>query len=300
MTAQEALQRAGIDPREARLLLAAASGEPEARIVAHPEREIEAAVQRRYDAWTARRRQGEPIAYLTGWREFYGLRLAVSPAVLIPRHETELLVERALEAIPARVAARLLDLGTGSGALALAIKQARPRAQVIAVDSSAAALVLARANAARLGLEIDARGGEWFAAVAGERFDVIVSNPPYIAEGDPHLDEGDLRFEPRAALVGGADGLEAIRTIVAKAPTHLAGGGALLLEHGYDQAGAVRDLCDRAGFESVETWRDLGGIARVTGGRVKSSLSRSTIRGFPWTCRNASRRSSAATPSCST
>lgn len=270
MTAAEALARAGIDPREARLLLAAASGEPEARIAAHPEREIDDAVRRRYDDWVARRRQGEPIAYLTGWREFYGLRLAVSPAVLIPRHETELLVERALEAIPARAAARVLDLGTGSGALALAIKGSRPKAQVVAVDSSAQALALARANAARLGLEIDARCGEWFDAVAGERFELIVSNPPYVADGDPHLEQGDLRFEPRAALVAGEDGLAALHAIVARARAHLAPNGALLLEHGYDQADAVQALLDAENFGQIESWRDLAGIARLTGGRVKS------------------------------
>jgi len=271
VTLGEALRGAGIDAREARLLLAAAAQLPETRIAAHPELPLDAAARERFDAWTARRRQGEPIAYLTGWREFYGLTLAVTPAVLIPRHESELLVERALAVLPPPPqACRMLDLGTGSGALALAIKHARPAAQVVAVDASRAALKVARGNAARLGLEIDWRVGEWFSPLRGERFDLIVSNPPYVAKDDPHLTRGDLRFEPREALIGGVDGLEAIRVIVAQARAYLTAGGALLLEHGYDQAGPVRGLFGAGGFDRVETWRDLGGIARVTGGRVES------------------------------
>jgi release factor glutamine methyltransferase len=164
----------------------------------------------------------------------------------------------------------VLDLGTGSGAIALVLKRQLPRARVLGVEASAAALALARRNAATLGLDVDLRHGRWFGPVPGERFDVVVSNPPYVAEGDPHLEQGDLRFEPRAALAGGADGLDAIREIVRGAPAHLERGGRLLLEHGLGQDAAVRDLMGEAGLEGVTTWPDLAGIARVTGGRLKS------------------------------
>jgi release factor glutamine methyltransferase len=269
VTVGEALRRAGLDAREARLLLAAAAQQPEARIAAHPEQPLEASVQVRFEDWAARRRQGEPVAYLTGWREFYGLRLAVTPAVLIPRHESELLVERALAVLPARAACRVLDLGSGSGALALAIKHARPAAQLVGVDASRAALDVARGNAARLGLDVDWRPGHWFEAVPGERFDVIVSNPPYVAQGDAHLAQGDLRFEPREALVGGADGLDAIRLIARGVHAHLVPGGWVFLEHGFDQAEAVRDRLAAAGVAQLQTWRDLAQHPRVTGGRVE-------------------------------
>jgi release factor glutamine methyltransferase len=269
VTVGEALRRAGLDAREARLLLAAAAQQPEARIAAHPEQPLEASVQVRFEDWAARRRQGEPVAYLTGWREFYGLRLAVTPAVLIPRHESELLVERALAVLPERAACRVLDLGSGSGALALAIKHARPAAQLVGVDASRAALDVARGNAARLGLDVDWRPGHWFEAVPGERFDVIVSNPPYVAQGDAHLAQGDLRFEPREALVGGADGLDAIRLIARGVHAHLVPGGWVFLEHGFDQAEAVRDRLAAAGVAQLQTWRDLAQHPRVTGGRVE-------------------------------
>lgn len=267
LTVAEALRGAGIDAREARLLLAAATRQPEARVAAHPEQILEAAARGRFEDWAARRRAGEPVAYLTGWREFYGLRLAVTPAVLIPRHESELLVERALAVLPTQHSCRVLDLGTGSGALALAIKHVRPAAQLVGSDASRAALEVARGNAARLGLEVDWRHGEWFAAVAGERFDLIVSNPPYVAQGDPHLSQGDLRFEPREALVGGADGLDAIRRIAAGVREHLRPGGWVYLEHGFDQAEAVRKCLKAAGLLAVETRFDLAGHARVSGGR---------------------------------
>ncbi|MDX1376172.1 MAG: peptide chain release factor N(5)-glutamine methyltransferase [Burkholderiales bacterium] len=266
VTIGEALRGAGIDAREARLLLAAAARLPEARVAAHPEQPLEASDRERFEDWAARRRRGEPVAYLTGWREFYGLKLAVTPAVLIPRHESELLVERALAALPARHTGRVLDLGSGSGALALAIKHARPAARVVGVEASAAALAVARGNAARLGLDLEWRCGEWFAAVPGGRFDLIVSNPPYVAQGDPHLGEGDLRFEPQAALVGGADGLDAIRLIARAASAHLAPGGWIFLEHGFDQAEAVRACLSAAELQAVETWRDLAGHPRVSGG----------------------------------
>jgi release factor glutamine methyltransferase len=270
MTTGEALAAAAIEPREARILLAAASGFSQASVIAHPERELPAEVAQRFEAMAARRRAGEPVAYVLGRREFFGLELAVGPAVLIPRPESELLVELALERLPADSDAAVLELGTGSGAIALALKRLRPRARVVAIEASAAALEVARRNAARLGLEIELRHGRWFDPVAGERFALVVSNPPYVAEGDPHLAEGDLRFEPRAALVAGVDGLDAIREIARAAPAHLAGRGWLLLEHGMGQEVAVRGLLAWAGLEGIATWPDLAAIARVTGGRLKS------------------------------
>ncbi len=251
----------GIDPREARLLLAAATGFSEASLLAFPERGLPADVERTFLASVARRKGGEPIAYILGRKEFYSLELAVNPAVLIPRPETELLVDLALEHKPSAV----LDLGTGSGAIALALRKHLPECRVTAVEASAAALAVARANASRLGLQLDFRQGRWFEPVIGERFDVIVSNPPYVAEGDPHLP--DLRFEPAQALVAGPDGLDAIREITAAAPAHLHEGGWLLVEHGQGQDEAVRTLLELAGLEEVRTWPDLAGIPRVTGGK---------------------------------
>jgi release factor glutamine methyltransferase len=255
-----------LEAREARLLLAAATGFSEASVLAHPERELPAAAEARFRDLAARRKHGEPIAYLLGEKEFYGLPLVVNPAVLIPRPETELLVELALARKPASV----LDLGTGSGAIALAIKRHLPAARVVAVERSAAALAVAQRNAVKLGLEVEFRHGLWFEPVAGERFDVVVSNPPYVAMGDAHLGQGDVRFEPRSALVAGADGLESIRAIVRDAPGHLNPGGRLLLEHGLGQDAEVRKLLHAAGLEDIATWPDLAGIARVSGGGLKS------------------------------
>jgi release factor glutamine methyltransferase len=266
----QALAAVAIEPREARLLLAQASGFSEASVLAHGERELPAGVQARYLAMAARRQSGEPIAYILGRREFHGLPLAVGPPVLIPRPETELLVELALERLAPAQRASVADLGTGCGAIALAIKRERPHARVVAIESSAAALEYARRNAVKLGLEVEWRHGRWFEAVTGERFDLVVSNPPYVAAGDPHLGEGDLRFEPASALVAGTDGLEAIRAIVRDAPAFLNDGGWLLLEHGIAQDPAVRALLLEAGFDSISTWPDLAGIARVTGGKLKS------------------------------
>ncbi|HET9733896.1 MAG TPA: peptide chain release factor N(5)-glutamine methyltransferase [Burkholderiales bacterium] len=263
MIVAEALR--ALEAREARLLLARATGFSEASVLAHPERELPAQAEARFRELAARRARGEPIAYILGEKEFYGLPLAVNATVLIPRPETELLVELALACAPASV----LDLGTGSGAIALVLKRQLPHARVVAVEASAGALALAQRNAVKLGLDVDLRHGRWFDPVPGARFDVVVSNPPYVAADDPHLAEGDLRFEPRDALVGGPDGLDAIREIVRGAPAHLEPGGRLLLEHGQGQDEAVRHLLTAAGLEGVTTWPDLAGIARVTGGRLK-------------------------------
>lgn len=263
MTVGEALR--ALDAREARLLLAAATGFSEASVLAHHERELPAEAENRFRDFAARRARGEPIAYILGEKEFFGLPLAVNPAVLIPRPETELLVELALARKPSTV----LDLGTGTGAIALAIKRHLPAARVVAVERSATALAVAARNAMRLGLELDLRHGLWFGPVAGERFDLVVANPPYVAEGDPHLAQGDLRFEPRSALVAGPEGLDALREIARAAPSHLNPGGWLLVEHGLGQDEAVRALLREAELEDVRTWPDLSGIARVSGGGLK-------------------------------
>ncbi len=264
MRVADALAAPGLDPGEARILLADAAGFPLASLLAHPERELPGEAAARFEANAGRRRAGEPVAYILGRREFYGLDFAVTPAVLIPRHETELLVERALACRPATV----LDLGTGSGAVAIAVKRHLPGVRVVAVEASAAALAVAQRNAVKLDAAVDLRHGQWFGPVDGERFDVVVSNPPYVAEGDRHLAEGDVRFEPRGALVAGVDGLDDIRAIVRAAPAYLQPGGSLLLEHGIGQDAEVGRLMREAGFAAVETWPDLAGIARVTGGKV--------------------------------
>ena len=262
MTVHEALRSAAIDAREARLLLAFATGFSEAAVLAFPEVALPAEAEAAFASFAARRRAGEPIAYILGRKEFYSLDLAVSPAVLIPRPETELLVELALRLAPCSV----LDLGTGSGAIALAVRKHLPRTRVVAVEASAAALEVARRNAVKHSLEVACRHGRWFEPVAGERFDLVVSNPPYVAEDDPHL--GDLAHEPAAALVSGRDGLDAIREIASGARPHLAEGGWLLVEHGSGQDAEVRGLFLAAGLEEVQTWPDLAGIPRVTGGRA--------------------------------
>jgi release factor glutamine methyltransferase len=261
LTIAEALRSSGLEPREARLLLAAATGFSEAAVLAFPERILPGAAERSFLDFSARRRHGEPVAYILGRQEFYSLPLAVNPAVLIPRPETELLVDLALQ----REFSTALDLGTGSGAIALAIKRNRRVARVVAVEASAAALEVAKRNGIALGLDVAWRHGRWLAPVAGERFDLIVSNPPYVAAGDPHLAE--LSHEPSSALIAGVDGLDAIREIVAAAPAHLAEGGWLLLEHGIGQDAAVRNLLARAGLEKIQTWPDLAGIPRVCGAR---------------------------------
>lgn len=263
MTVSEALNASGIDSREARLLMAEATGFSQASVLAFQEKEIQHEARERFLQFVERRKAGEPLAYVVGHKEFYSLDLVVNPAVLIPRPETELLVELALQ----RFFRSVVDLGTGSGAVALALKKSLPKAAVVAVEASAAALVVAKRNATRLNLEIDFRHGSWFGPLADEHFDLVVGNPPYVAEGDPHL--ADLRFEPGSALVSGPDGLDAIRQIVREAPGHLLPGGRLLLEHGMGQDGAARALMEAAGLEEVRTWPDLAGIPRVTGGKVK-------------------------------
>lgn len=268
MTIAEALRMAGLDPVDARVLLRTVLRVSDARLVAHPERELTSAQQAEYSAWTARRRAGEPVAYITGEREFYSLPFKVTPAVLIPRPETELLVEAALEVIPADAPCRVLDLATGSGCVAVAIAVHRPRAQVTATDVSPAALAVARDNAARHGAKIEFVESDWFAALPGRKFDLIVANPPYVAEGDAHLGQGDLRFEPRAALAAGHAGLDGIEAIVEEAVKWLDTGGRLLFEHGHDQGACSRALLGAAGYGDIATRRDLAGIERVSGGRV--------------------------------
>jgi len=264
----EMLRIPDADPMDARPLLRAALGVSDAYLAAHPGEALTGAQCERYLALIERRRAGEPVAYLTGEREFYSLAFKVTPAVLIPRPETEILVEAALERIPAQAPFRVLDLATGSGCVAVAIALHRPGARVTAADLSGDALAIARDNATRHRAAIEFIESDWFTALSGRRFHLIVCNPPYVAERDPHLAEGDLRFEPRAALIGGADGLSCIRWIVAQARAHLEPDGALLVEHGYDQAARCRALLEQAGFREVASRRDLSGIERVSWGRV--------------------------------
>ena len=288
---EQLLREAGIEPREARLLLQHAGGLSTAVIAAFPERMVAEDAADLFRAHAARRRAGEPIAYILGAREFYGRRFRVTPDELIPRPETDLLVELALARLrhapapaqpghaagPAPSAhaprpARVLDLGTGSGVVAVTLACEAPDALLTAVDAAAPALALARANAADLapGCAIDFVQGDWFAALGSApdqvRYDLIVGNPPYVADGDAHLSQGDLRYEPRAALAAGPEGLDAIASIAAAAPRHLQSGAWLLLEHGYDQGAPCRRLLVDAGLRDVVTWRDLAGLERISGG----------------------------------
>ena len=266
-TISAALALSGLVPLEARLLLAHVLGRDRAWIAAHGDAALSPEAARRFDALVRRRSAGEPIAYLTGRREFFALDLEITPEVLIPRPETELLVELALQWLPIDSSARVLDLGCGSGAVALAIAHERPRASVLGADLSAPAVALARRNRERLAIEnATFVESDWFAALPREPFTIIVANPPYVAQHDPHLGEGDLRFEPAAALVSGEDGLDAVRTILGAAPAYLAPAARLALEHGHDQASAVRTLMRDAGFTAIASARDLAGIERVTYG----------------------------------
>jgi release factor glutamine methyltransferase len=255
-----------LDPLENRILLCHATGLSRVQLITQAERPLTADEAARLAQLVRRRLDGEPIAYLVGKREFFGLDFQVNEAVLIPRPDTELIVELAIERLPAN--GRLLDMGTGSGAIAVSAAHARPDAQVTALDVSSAALEVAQANAAANGAPVRFLQSDWFAALGrDERFELIASNPPYIAAGDAHLSQGDLRFEPAGALTDHFDGLSALRTIIQGAPAFLVPGAWLLLEHGYDQAGAVRALLEQQGYTEVQSWRDLGGIERVSGGR---------------------------------
>lgn len=249
------------------LLLAAAMGKPRSFLRTWPERIVPREANERFDDWIARRRNGEPVAYILGHQGFWSLDLEVAPHTLIPRPDTELLVETALATLAADTAT-VLDLGTGTGAIALALASERPLWTVTAVDRVEEAVALAERNRQRLLLEnVEVRRSHWFSALDGRRFRMIVGNPPYIPASDPHLSEGDVRFEPKSALVAGSDGLDDIRQIVAQAPRHLLDEGWLLLEHGYDQGAAVRELLGARGFARVHTLRDLGGNERITLGQ---------------------------------
>lgn len=262
------LAACGLPRLDAQALLAAVLKRPREFLIAHPEFGVTAESAGRFAGLAGRRRRGEPLAYLLGRREFYGRSFAVSPAVLVPRPETELLVDLALELLQGRSAPRVLDLGTGSGCIAVTLALACPPATVLATDLSAAALEVARANAHALGACVQFARGSWWVAVDGA-FDLIVSNPPYVAAGDPHL--AALVHEPAGALVAGSDGLDSLRQIVAGAPAHLVAGGELLVEHGQDQGAAVRDLLRTAGFAAVHTVRDAAGLERVSRGRLGAS-----------------------------
>ena len=262
--------RQSIPLSEARLLLGTLLEKNLAWLEAHRDDELPEAIVPRFVDWVTRRAAGEPVAYLLGSREFYGRDFAVSPAVLIPRHETELLMELALaklSTLAKDASPSLLDLGTGSGCIAITLALEAPYAQVTAVDASPQALVVAQQNAATLDARVEFREGSWFEPLSGSRFDLIVSNPPYIKANDPHLAQGDVRFEPPSALASGPDGLADIRAIIATAPSYLKSGGWLLFEHGYDQAEAMVAVMEQGGFSAIEQHRDLAGIVRVTLGQ---------------------------------
>ncbi|TAM62057.1 MAG: peptide chain release factor N(5)-glutamine methyltransferase [Rhodanobacter sp.] len=270
-----ATQRLG-ERLDAELLLLHVLGKPRSWLFAHVDDALEMDVQTAFSALVERRAGGEPVAYITGRQGFWSLELEVTPATLIPRPETELLVELALARLPRDAPCSVADLGTGSGAIALAIASERPLARVVATDASAAALAVAQRNAARLGItNVRFLQGDWLAPLAGQVFDLIVSNPPYIEAADPHLAHGDLRFEPTTALAAGADGLDAIRRIVSDARVHLDPGGWLLFEHGWEQGEAACALLAEAGYVEVFTARDLERRERVSGGKIDLIATRS-------------------------
>lgn len=271
-TISQALRAAhaqGLDRLDAQLLMGHVLGRARAWLIAHDGDPLPDAQAQSFAGLCARRAAGEPLAYLVGEREFHGLTLQVSPAVLVPRPDTETLVDWALEVLAGDLADRpapsVVDLGTGSGAIALAVAHRHAAARVEAVDTSLAALEVARANGQRLGLPVVWHRGSWFEPLAGRRFDLVLSNPPYIAADDPHL--AALRHEPTQALTPGGDGLDSLRWLAAQAPAHLQPGGWLLLEHGWDQADPVAAMLRDAGFVAVSHRRDLGGHRRCTGGR---------------------------------
>jgi release factor glutamine methyltransferase len=268
---QKLWQALGLEPREARLeaqiLLCHALGVARSWLISHDRDALTEPAVQNYSALLTRRLAGEPIAYLVGRREFFGLEFKITPAVLIPRPETELLVELALERIPEIQPCKVLDLGTGSGAIAISIAKNRPLAAVTAVDQSLEALAVARDNAVTLEVpNLRLLHSNWFSALDGETFDLIVSNPPYVEASDPHLQRGDVRFEPLSALASGSDGLDDIRLIAAAASQHLKPGGWLLFEHGYNQGEGCREMLRQQGFLEVETIRDLAGLERVSMG----------------------------------
>jgi release factor glutamine methyltransferase len=253
---------------DAELLLAAALGKSRSFLHTWPERIVPSDAALTFAHYLQRRRGGEPVAYILGQQGFWKLDLEVAPHTLIPRPDTELLVETALELLPA-TPAKVLDLGTGSGAIALALASERPAWQVTAVDRVLEAVALAERNRQRLHLHnVTVLSSHWFDALKDHRYSLIISNPPYIAAADPHLIAGDVRFEPASALVAGTDGLDDLRVIIAQAPQHLEAGGWLMLEHGYDQAAAVRDLLLAQGFVEVHSRVDLGGHQRISLGRL--------------------------------
>jgi release factor glutamine methyltransferase len=276
ITVAQALVQSGLVPVDAQVLLAYVVGNTRAWLTAHADESLTPNEASRFFSLARRRRDGEPVAYLTGVREFWGLSLLVTQNVMIPRPETETLVERTLARLAPDRVSHVLDLGTGSGAIALALARERPRAQIVATDVSEAALRVAGANARRLGLyNVGFILADWYDGVelSPERpaFDVVVSNPPYIAAGDRHLGEGDLRFEPMASLTPGGNGLSALSTIIAGAPQWLAADGWLIVEHGYDQQDDVRALFENAGFIDLESTRDLAGIPRVCAGKLSDT-----------------------------
>ncbi len=262
----------GLEKREARIEARALAGHAwrvdGAWLIAHDTDPLTEAMHTAFSSLLSRRLEGVPIAYLLGSREFYGRPFLVSPDVLIPRPDTELLVELALDRIPTDRSADVLDLGTGSGCIAVTLALERPLSRITAVDCSRAALRVAQHNADILDARVEFLTSDWFAALADRRFDLIVSNPPYIAASDPHLARGDVRFEPVAALSAGVDGLDDLRRLTCAAHTHLQPGGTLLLEHGYDQAEAIQALLRTNGFHDPKSWTDLSGIRRVSGGEL--------------------------------
>ncbi|MFN0038321.1 MAG: peptide chain release factor N(5)-glutamine methyltransferase [Burkholderiales bacterium] len=254
--------------REGQILLGFVLGVSRAWLIAHRQDKVDAAPAAAFAAQLVRRARGEPVAYLVGQREFYGRAFQVTPDVLIPRPETELLIDAALSRLPAEADCDVLDLGTGSGCIAVTLSLERDRARVCACDLSVSALAVAEGNARQLGAGVEFLESDWFQRLPNRRFDLIVANPPYIASGDPHLGQGDLRFEPQFALSAGADGLADIRRIVGEALDHLHDGGWLILEHGHEQSPACRQMMIKAGFTDVFDMRDLAGLPRICGGRL--------------------------------
>lgn len=270
VTVREAVEavRRRIPRLDARLLVQHVLGIGHVEFLTRPDRRLGHEEAKAFMDLVNRRAHGEPLAYLTGEREFFGRTFRVSPAVLIPRPDTERLVLAAIESIRGRPAS-IVDLGTGSGAIAVSLALELPAAALVATDLSPAAIAIAQANAEALGATVEFLESDWYAELAGRRFDLIVSNPPYVAAGDPHLAQDGLPFEPDLALTDGGDGLACLRTIIAGAAAHLSPGGRLLVEHGYDQAAAVRGLLSAAGFSAIESLRDLGGNERVSGGVLR-------------------------------